>query len=135
MGMGMGACFGWIIADEELAKICPEQYENLIKVLDDHDGGTFDSLARDFQMEEVDSENMKACHALRDAFTENTRVALDGGGNSDLFLILGYYDSSEGDRYDELDQDHYWEVIGMEMLTPAGEKIKNVELKTWTWYG
>jgi len=131
MGMGTIPCHGTVISDDDLKKLCPVEYKRLEELLDKVDS-SIDGLARDFAME--DGINQDVGHAYADlcvAFEKATKIE-----NGHLTLDLGYYDSENGDRYDELEENHYWDVGGVWQRTPAGEKFSNIVTeKSWTQFG
>jgi len=126
MGMGAGACSGWLISYENLKKICPKEVD-----LVEGDEGFEDwgEVSRAVEFDELPVGRQKAVEGLIDVFSNNT------GG---LTLSLGFYDEDSGDRYDEVDSHEgcVFYVGGMVALTPAGEKFKEVvRERLWTQYG
>jgi hypothetical protein len=137
MGMGSVPCHAWTISSEKLREIVPAAWAGLYRQLEVA-GITLDqlALARDQEIEvsESDSANDAIAHDLQvllDAFREATRI-----GESFLELELHYYDAESGDRYDELESGANWLVAGVQQLTPAGVRHREVvEWKGWTVFG
>ena len=61
-----------------------------------------------------------AFEALQAAFAKATAV-----GTSHLDLAIGYHGEDDGDRYDDV-RGVFWAVDGMQQLSPAGEKFKDI---------
>ena len=125
MGMGAGACYGWIISYDELKKICPKEIDDIEGSEEFEDWG---GLSRGFEFDELPDSIKKSVEDLVGKF----------GINTNLTLGLGFYDEDGGDRYDQVDSHEgcVFFVDGMVSLTPAGEKFKDVvRERLWTQYG
>jgi hypothetical protein len=127
MGMGYAATHGWILTSADLKKICPDEFaavEAALELIESDEDGPY-TLARYTQAitngEVITGVIDEAITALAKAFTEKTKV-----GDSKLQIYLGYYDADSGDMYDEIENGEYWEIGGMEALTPAGVKLKEI---------
>jgi hypothetical protein len=139
MGMGYAPTHGWVISTAELKKIVPDEVgalEAALEVFRDADGEQY-TLARYAQAianEGLEDPKLNAVlDAICQAFKAKTAV-----GDSQLGIYLCYYDAENGDRYDEMEDGEYWEVGGMEQLTPAGaalSKIADVNHACWTQFG
>ena len=139
MGMGAGACYGWVISYDDLKKICPKELDLIerdrefdapdIRVYDyQFFGGNWGEVSRAFEMDELPDSIKKSVDDLIRQFFNNTG----------LTLSLGFYNEDDGDRYDEVDSHEgcVFFVDGMVSLTPAGEKFKEVvRERLWTQYG
>ena len=139
--MSYGACpaHAWTISVENLRKLVPKEYDELIAQLEkskDDEPDSLDLLAESFRMEEeVPQDTVNAFEALIDAFKKATEVYRITGTSS-LDLFLDRYDADMGGPYDDLEDGHYWAVGNVECKTPAGEQFANVlEEKTWVQYG
>ena len=125
MGMGAGACSGWIISYDNLKKICPKEIDDIEGSEEFEDWGEF---SRGFEFNELPDSLKKYVEDLVGKFASNTGLTLG----------LGFYNEDDGDRYDEVDSHEscVFFVEGMVSLTPAGEKFKNVvNQRLWTQYG
>jgi hypothetical protein len=134
MGMGAAPAHGWVISDEDLKTLVPVQFAKLEQLLESDDElGGLDGLAFQLSVDgPIDKKISEAYADLADAFEQATTVE----DRSHLVIDLQFYDADRGDRYDELENGHYWDVTGVEMLTPAGLKFKEVvEHKMWTQFG
>jgi len=135
MGMGTAPCSGWIISEENIAKIVPKEWaafqETVMKANENLDFD-FDSFAQGDDSQEGNAEVQAALTTLVSAFEQATITTQAVG----LELSCFHYDRENGDRYDELEDGVNWSVEGMTQLTPSGEKFKDViEQKGWTQYG
>ena len=133
MGMGMAPSSGHVISWDNIKKLCPVQSAMLEAALEAEDV-SLDDYARDISDGndlEV-HESIDNCFAeLQEAFAKATEV--EGKG---LNLTIFYYDSENGDRYDDLADGANWDVTGMTVLSPAGEKFKDiVQFQQWTVFG
>ena len=125
MGMGAGACYGWVISYDDLKSICPKE---VYLVECDEKFEDWGEVSRGFEFNELPDSIKKSVEDLVGKFRINT----------DLTLGLGFYNEDEGDRYDEVDSHEgcVFFVDGMVSLTPAGEKFKEVvRERLWTQYG
>jgi hypothetical protein len=127
MGMGYAGTHGWILTSADLKKICPDEFaavEAALALIEPDEDGPY-TLARYTQAinngEVITGVIDEAIVNLDKAFVEKTKV-----GDSKLHIYLGYYDADSGDMYDEMEDGEYWEVGGMEALTPAGAKLKEI---------
>ena len=125
MGMGTGACSGWIVSYENLKKICPKEVDLVEGAEEFEDWG---EVSRGFEFDELPDSIKKSVHDLVGQFLNTTG----------LTLSLGFYNEDDGDAYDEVDSHEgcVFFVDGMVALTPAGEKFKDVvKQQLWTQYG
>ena len=125
MGMGTGACSGWIISYDNLKKICPKEIDDIEGAEEFEDWG---EVSRGFEFDELPDSIKKSVEDLVGQFLNTTG----------LTLSLGFYHEDDGDRYDEVDSHEscVFFVDGMVALTPAGEKFKDVvKQQLWTQYG
>ena len=125
MGMGTGACSGWIISYDNLKKICPKEIDDIEGAEEFEDWG---EVSRGFEFNELPDSIKKSVEDLVGQFLNTTG----------LTLSLGFYREDDGDRYDEVDSHEgcVFFVDGMVALTPAGEKFKDVvRQQLWTQYG
>ncbi len=125
MGMGAGACSGWVISYDDLKSICPKEVD---LVEGDEKFEDWGEVSRGFEFNELPVVMQKAVEDLVGKFRINT----------DLTLGLGFYNEDDGDRYDEVASHEgcVFFVDGMVILTPAGEKFKDVvRPQLWTQYG
>ena len=125
MGMGTGACSGWIISYDNLKKICPKEIDDIEGAEEFEDWG---EVSRGFEFDELPDSIKKSVEDLVGQFLNTTG----------LTLSLGFYREDDGDRYDEVDSHEgcVFFVDGMVALTPAGEKFKDVvRQQLWTQYG
>jgi hypothetical protein len=130
MGMGNAPCHAWIISLEGLKAICPEAVEAFEAILTERDF-TWDSFARDLELEEVPDDLLAHWETLQRAFEAATTV-----NGSHLELDIGFYDSEKGDLYDELESGCYFTVDGVTQLTEAGRKFKeHLTEQSWTVFG
>jgi len=137
MGSGAAPAASWTISNENLEKIVPVEYKQLIAVLDKHQE-TLDGFAIQLSMDEnllvaedAQAELESAFDALLKAFKTVTTV--DG---KFLELELQYYDADSGDIYDDLENGAIWLVDGVQQLSPPGKKFNDfVEFSQWTQYG
>jgi hypothetical protein len=138
MGMGAGACSGWVISYDDLKSICPKEvdlierdreFDTDIRVYDfQFFGGNWGEVSRGFEMDELPDSIKKSVDDLIGQFLNATG----------LTLSLGFYNEDDGDRYDEVASHEgcVFFVDGMVALTPAGEKFKDVvKQQLWTQYG
>jgi hypothetical protein len=119
MGMGMCPVSTWRIYDAKLGQLCPRQFGALQKSLESNEmtiEGLADCLARE---EDVPEDVMKAYERLCVAFNKKTKKR-----SSTLDLTLSYHSDSDGDRYDDV-RGAFWEVTGVQTLTPAAKAIRN----------
>jgi hypothetical protein len=133
MGMGTAACHAWTISKEGLEKVCPKEFKAIQDALD-NEGMTWDEFALNREQDQVNGEVMdigSLWEALQDSFQKATKV-----DDSVLILYVGYYDADSGDRYDDLENGHYFYVDNVEQLTPAAKKIESfLTEKQWTIFG
>ena len=125
MGMGTGACSGWVISYDNLKKICPKEIDDIEGAEEFEDWG---EVSRGFEFNELPDSIKKSVEDLVGQFLNTTG----------LTLSLGFYHEDDGDRYDEVDSHEgcVFFVDGMVALTPAGEKFKDVvRQQLWTQYG
>ena len=125
MGMGTGACSGWVISYDNLKKICPKEIDDIEGAEEFEDWG---EVSRGFEFNELPDSIKKSVEDLVGQFLNTTG----------LTLSLGFYREDDGDRYDEVDSHEgcVFFVDGMVALTPAGEKFKDVvKQQLWTQYG
>ena len=125
MGMGTGACSGWVISYDNLKKICPKEIDDIEGAEEFEDWG---EVSRGFEFDELPDSIKKSVEDLVGQFLNTTG----------LTLSLGFYREDDGDRYDEVDSHEgcVFFVDGMVALTPAGEKFKDVvRQQLWTQYG
>ena len=125
MGMGTGACSGWIISYDNLKKICPKEIDDIEGAEEFEDWG---EVSRAVEFDELPDSIKKSVEDLVGQFLNTTG----------LTLSLGFYREDDGDRYDEVDSHEgcVFFVDGMVALTPAGEKFKDVvKQQLWTQYG
>ena len=124
MGLGTSACSGWIISYENLKKICPKEVDLVEGNAEFNDWG---EVSRAIEFDECTSDEIKkAVESLIEVFSNNTEG---------LTLSLGFYNEDNGDGYDEVDAHEgcVFFVGGMVVLTPVGEKFKNVvKQQSWT---
>ena len=124
MGMGAGACYGWVIGYDDLKKICPKEM-GLVEGFEEFEG--WGEVSRGFEFNELPDIFEKSVENLIGQFFSNTG----------LTLSLGFYNEDDGDRYDQVDSHEscVFFVDGMVSLTPAGEKLKGVvKERLWTQY-
>ena len=129
MGMGYCAAFADTIEPEDVRKICPKEYDALVKALDEsEEGETLDSFAQEATYDEnIEGTNTAVAYkALCAAFEKLTGLGLG----------LGYHDKGdEGDRYDDVDG-YYWWLDGVYKLSPEGEKLNEIiQRKFWVTFG
>ena len=163
MGMGSFAVSSFVIGYADLKKLCPkeiaaiekEQYfkdvgwnsigqwlawddddqfkENVFEAVEDRDDkkpgrDSCDNDKYEKITETVFSKYEQHIQNLKNAFSKKTG----------LTLYFDYYDEDSGNRYDEPnDKDGcIFCVDGMVVLSPAGEKYKNIVTeRRWTQYG
>jgi len=143
MGMGYAPTHGWVISTAELKKVIPAEVAALeaavlaytdSKKEDDEVFAGLAGYAQAISMEGLEDPKLNvALEAVNAAFKAKTKV-----GDSELGLWLCYYDAESGDRYDEMEDGEYWEVGGMEVLSPAGEalsKVTDIADVCWTQFG
>lgn len=133
MGMGAQASAGWKITAEHLKKLCPTEYNNLIDFLEKHNLN-LDTIAQDIQLEN-DFDQSEAFYnvldALQIAFSNKTIP-----GDETLELELFYYNSDDGDIYDDLTDGANWLVHNVEVMTPSAKQIADyLERALWTTFG
>jgi len=112
MGMGYGANYADVVAEEFVKKTCPKEYAAFAD--DVGRGYDFEAVAREIQQEGLESiapKIRKAYTALTKAFNKKTGLELG----------VGYHSVEDGDRYDEING-AYWSVDGVWVRTPAGKK-------------
>ena len=139
MGMGSAPASAWTISNENLRKIVPQEYDHLLSILESNDLN-LDNIALSMQCDSKFSEDKNVDKALgyaldnlSTAFRDKTSMV---NANSHLEITLNYYNSEDGDRYDELEDGAFWTVEGVEMLTPSGNKFREfLEFSRWTIYG
>jgi hypothetical protein len=132
MGMGAGACSGWVISYDDLKKICPKEV-SLVESAVGFDNGilgewNWGEVSRAVEFDELPDSIKKSVEDLVGQFLNTTG----------LTLSLGFYNEDDGDRYDEVASHEgcVFFVDGMVALTPAGEKFKDiVKQQLWTQYG
>jgi hypothetical protein len=135
MGMGTAGCHGWIMKWEDISKICPVQAKLLESALE-KTNTTLDGFCRDAEFSDFpndeDGEYVSECwERLRDQFEIATKV-----GESCLSLDAFYYDSDDGDRYDELEDGGHFCVSGVQVMSEAGKKFQDqITHANWTIYG
>ena len=126
MGMGAGACYGWVISYDDLKKICPKEMGLIDERVEEFEG--WGEVSRRFEFNELPDIFEKSVEDLIGQFFSNTNLTLN----------LGFYNADDGDRYDQVDSHEgcVFFVDGMVSLTPAGEKFKEVvRERLWTQYG
>ena len=127
MGMGYSGCYGDIISDENLEKLCPETFKAFMESLNENpEDAPHPASSLMFNDGECGEIITGTYEALQKDFKTKTGLELN----------IGYHDAdNDGDRYDEVG-DVYWTVDGMWQYTPAGKKMKDiVERKTWVQFG
>ena len=153
MGMGSFAVSGFVIGYDDLKNICPDEinaieneehfndvgWESLAKWLswDDPDAvqdPLIDAIDDDDPIE-VEEKSVEILNKY-DVHITNLKNAFEK--KTGLTLYFDNYDEDSGNRYDEPgDKDGMiFCVSGMMVLSPAGEKYKDVVIeRRWTQYG
>jgi len=150
MSMSSFGCNGWVISYEELKKICPKEindiesdiYFNKIGWGDLARSITFkdkyygiDYIVYSFD-EEVSDEKVELIYENYVSLVENLCKSFNE--KTDLRLEFDYYNDEEGGRYDTVENEDgcVFSVVGMTILSPAGEKLKDiVQFSNWTQFG
>ncbi len=112
MGMGSAANSGYMMSVANVASILGQDWKDFIEYLE-NEGLELEEL----QYEDEDEERLNKIYEL---FKEKTTV-----GNSFLEIELAYYDSEDGDIYDEMEEGCFFWVSGNIKNTDAGEKFKS----------
>lgn len=132
MSNGHFANFDYVISEEEVKKIVPDEFAafNMMLFVNNKN---ISEYAQDIYLDEAEEEEtiFVAYLNLCNSFKEKT----------DISIYLGYHDSeSSGSSYDEVDG-HFFCLNWNDMvqLTPAAEKLREQKIKfnldTWTVYG
>lgn len=145
MSSGFSACHADVIPQEEVERLCPAEFQALIRAIETDEELTEDFEANwdaenDTMLEMVVIEYLSSGDedalpvGVRDAWValRERFEAVTGG----LTLAVGFHNQDDdGDRYDEVDG-VYWHVDGMWQRTPAGERFKGVvESKSYVTFG
>jgi len=149
MGMGTFACGADTISYENLKRICPDEIRSieedsnfaytgwfmLGRAIDFDDWEMFSENA----LENLNSDDEKLGVEIADNFKNKVKTLCENfNKTTNLELYLSSYDADNGDRYDE-PNDHegcVFSVAGVYQYTPAGEKYKDVIVKSqWTQFG
>jgi len=155
MGMGSFAVNSFVIGYDDLKKICPDEIaaiENekffsdigwgvIGQWLSCDDIALVEDIILDWSYDEDhdDDYNQKVAETISEKYNhlvadlKNSFYEKTG-----LILYFDHYDSDGGDRYDEPDDKDgcIFCVSGMMVLSPAGEKFKDIVTeRRWTQYG
>jgi hypothetical protein len=150
MSMSSFGCNGWVISYEELKKICPKEINDIesdiyfnkigwgdlarsISFKDKYYG--IDYIVYSFD-EEVSDEKVELIYENYVSLVENLCKSFNE--KTDLRLEFDYYNDEEGGRYDTVENKDgcVFSVGGMTILSPAGEKLKDiVQFSNWTQFG
>ena len=138
MGMGYGANFDVIIAEEDVKKICSREGAKLDSLINEY-GSSWEDVAQaseySNEIEGVDEKGNNviwdAIEVVLKAFKERTGIGLD----------FHYHDSdSHGDRYDEVNGVYYslnWNDCYQ--ITPQYKQLREIgvdaTMKYWVTYG
>jgi hypothetical protein len=130
MAMGTAGAHAWIISLKNLRAICPQE----VRAMEEHeDFKGWSEFAEAIRDENVPKTLEPLLTNLVDQFEKATTV--EGKG---LSLSIGWYDEENGERYDEIEHvgGCYFEVDGVEVLSPAGAKFsKELDQANWTVWG
>jgi len=146
MSMSSFGCNGWVISYEELKKICPKEINDIESDIYFNKIG-WGELARsiafedkdyivDSIYEEVSDEKVESIYENYVSLVENLCKSFNE--KTDLRLEFDYYNDEEGGRYDTVENEDgcVFSVVGMTILSPAGEKLKDiVHFRNWTQFG
>lgn len=153
MGMGSYAVHSFVIGYDDLKKICPDEIAAIENEQYFNDIGwevlgkwlAWDDIAEleDATLDLIDDEDDRKCQDIAEeigsrynAHIANLKNAFES--KTSLTLYFDNYDYDGGDRYDEPgDKDGIiFCVQGMMVLSPAGEKYKDIITeRRWTQYG
>jgi hypothetical protein len=155
MGMGTFAVSSFVIGYDDLKKICPEEIATIEneKFFGDIGWGVIgqwlgwhdiayleDAILDNCYDESRDDEyNQKMAEEISQVYDKHFQELKDAFNNkTGLTLYFDSYDEEGGDRYDNPgDKDGcIFCVDGMMVLSPAGEKFKDIVTeRRWTQYG
>jgi hypothetical protein len=131
--MGSAPCHAWTITKENVAKLCPKEFAALDIAIDD-----WDSFAQAIEVEDQEvltKKRLAKWETLQEAFEKATQTDSDHR-HDHLELSIGFYDPDSGDRYDELEAGCFFMVEGVTVLSPPGEKFKDILTEqSWTVFG
>ena len=135
MSTGTYANYADTIEQDLIVETCPDEWAALNKALTDanYDIDQLASSANyggDIYAEVEEDVEPAQAKAIMDAYVA---LLMAFSNKTDLGLLIRYHDKE--DRGDEVDG-VFWEVEGMYIFSPAGEKYKKqVDRKFWTTYG
>lgn len=136
MGMGNYAAFAEVVKQEFVEKTCPEEFQELLNIIDLVDDMFLTDLAKCAQYpEDIEGELTTKCsiddaHKIYEAYNKLCNKFLE---KTHLSLYINYHEAE--DRGDEVNG-MFWCVDGVYQLSHAGKKYqKEIERKFWTNFG
>ena len=132
MSMDYGSNFVETIEEKTVEETCPCEFVELVKVIENQleenelDVSDIDELAFSIKNDEKIPEPIKeAYQALCDAFEKQTGLPLG----------LGYHDTDEGSRYDDIDGSYWW-IGNVYQMTPEAKRLEDkIQRKFFVTFG
>lgn len=134
MGMGYMACAVDIVKPEFVRAMVGERYGTLLSRIEDA-GLDLDEFANNVYNDLYANEDIEKTVPIIEALRIYNEICEEFHKATGLPLNLGYHNTLEGSRYDDVDG-YFWEVGGVWQITPtAAEYEQYIQRATYVVFG